>query len=366
MVWEDWNPRLNIIHLRVLAWIHCASSHTRRDITFHLNSWLSGCFWTSRDPTDAFSCPLTKRNWLPNGSNAKESACSARDSEDAASIPGSVRSPGGFWNSNPLQYFCLENPTDRGPGGLQSIGLQKVRHDWAHVYLTKLRVLLRLRALTRSSCHLPHLPQVSCSTSGENTLSLLSYEKYKYQKKKKSKMVIQNYHCILYYQNLVILQKKKKSNSGEFLPRQLPGTKIVKWEQMGVTQKERECMHLESSRTPEPVSWEAPPGDSRVPRLVSYITNRGNRALEMQCPQFQRGDQSCWHQTEPNCQYVAKPSQPLGQSCTQHWPLHIWVGAQSPKQLHIFKHDTWVQGSPVVMTLRFHCRGCRLDPWLGN
>ena len=142
-------------------------------------------------------------------------------------------------------------------------------------------------------------------------------------------MVIQNYHCILYYQNLVILQKKKKSNSGEFLPRQLPGTKIVKWEQMGVTQKERECMHLESSRTPEPVSWEAPPGDSRIPRLVSYITNRGNRALEMQCPQFQRGDQSCWHQTEPNCQYVAKPSQPLGQSCTQHWPLHIWVGAQS-------------------------------------
>ena len=32
---------------------------------------------------------------------------------DADSIPGSERSPGGE-NSNPLQYSCLENPTDRG------------------------------------------------------------------------------------------------------------------------------------------------------------------------------------------------------------------------------------------------------------
>ena len=29
------------------------------------------------------------------------------------SIPGSRRSPGGEY-SNPLQYFCLENPIDRG------------------------------------------------------------------------------------------------------------------------------------------------------------------------------------------------------------------------------------------------------------
>ena len=32
---------------------------------------------------------------------------------DAGSIPGSGRSPGGG-NGNPLQYSCLENPTDRG------------------------------------------------------------------------------------------------------------------------------------------------------------------------------------------------------------------------------------------------------------
>ena len=32
---------------------------------------------------------------------------------DMGSIPGSGRSPGGG-HSNPLQYFSLENPTDRG------------------------------------------------------------------------------------------------------------------------------------------------------------------------------------------------------------------------------------------------------------
>ena len=32
---------------------------------------------------------------------------------DMHSIPGSERSPGGG-NGNPLQYFCLENPMDRG------------------------------------------------------------------------------------------------------------------------------------------------------------------------------------------------------------------------------------------------------------
>ena len=32
---------------------------------------------------------------------------------DMGSIPGSGRSPGGG-NGNPLQYFCLENPMDRG------------------------------------------------------------------------------------------------------------------------------------------------------------------------------------------------------------------------------------------------------------
>ena len=62
---------------------------------------------------------------FPGSSVGKESACSA---EDPGSIPGSRRSPGER-NGNPLQYPCLENPMTEKPSGLQSTGLQRVRHD---------------------------------------------------------------------------------------------------------------------------------------------------------------------------------------------------------------------------------------------
>ena len=54
----------------------------------------------------------------------KESACSVGD---AGSIPGSGRFPG-EGNDNPLQYSYLEIPWTEEPGGLQSMGLQRVRH----------------------------------------------------------------------------------------------------------------------------------------------------------------------------------------------------------------------------------------------
>ena len=47
---------------------------------------------------------------FPGGSDGKESACSVGD---PGLIPGSRRSPGKE-NGNPLQYFCLENPMNRG------------------------------------------------------------------------------------------------------------------------------------------------------------------------------------------------------------------------------------------------------------
>ena len=53
----------------------------------------------------------------------KESVCNAGD---PGSIPGLGRPPGGG-NGNPLQYSCLENSME--PGGLQSLGSQKVGFD---------------------------------------------------------------------------------------------------------------------------------------------------------------------------------------------------------------------------------------------
>ena len=35
----------------------------------------------------------------------------------------------GEGNGNPLQCSCLENPRDRKPGGLPSMGLHRVGHD---------------------------------------------------------------------------------------------------------------------------------------------------------------------------------------------------------------------------------------------
>ena len=47
---------------------------------------------------------------FPVGTSSKQPACQAGD---AGSISGSGRPPG-EGNGNPLQYFCLENPMDRG------------------------------------------------------------------------------------------------------------------------------------------------------------------------------------------------------------------------------------------------------------
>ena len=60
----------------------------------------------------------------------KNLPANAGDIRDTGSIPGSERSPGGRHGS-PLQYSCLENQMDRGPGGLESIGSQRVRHNWS-------------------------------------------------------------------------------------------------------------------------------------------------------------------------------------------------------------------------------------------
>ena len=53
---------------------------------------------------------LEKKTGFPGSSDGKESVCNAGD---LGSIPGSGRSPG-EGNGNPLQYYCLENPTDEG------------------------------------------------------------------------------------------------------------------------------------------------------------------------------------------------------------------------------------------------------------
>ena len=58
----------------------------------------------------------------------KNPPANAGDIRDAGSIPGSGRSAGGG-HGHPLQYSCLGNPMEEEPDGLQSMGLQRIRHD---------------------------------------------------------------------------------------------------------------------------------------------------------------------------------------------------------------------------------------------
>ena len=62
---------------------------------------------------------------FPGGSDGKASVYNAGD---LGSIPGSGRFPGEV-NDNPLQYLAWRIPWTEAPGGLQSMGLQRVRHD---------------------------------------------------------------------------------------------------------------------------------------------------------------------------------------------------------------------------------------------
>ena len=63
---------------------------------------------------------IHSQSGFPSGSAGKESTCNVRD---LGSIPGFGKSPGER-KGYPLQYSGLENWT------IQSMGLQRVRHNW--------------------------------------------------------------------------------------------------------------------------------------------------------------------------------------------------------------------------------------------
>ena len=58
----------------------------------------------------------------------KNPPTNAGDIRDEGLIPGSGRCPGGG-QGNPFQHSCWTIPWTEEPGGLQSIGLQRVGHD---------------------------------------------------------------------------------------------------------------------------------------------------------------------------------------------------------------------------------------------
>ena len=94
--------------------------------TFQPESW-----WVSLiQAPGIYRTSTIHQGGFPGALVVKNPPANAGDLRDVNSIPGSGRFPGGG-PGNPLQYSCLENPMDRGPCGLQSMGSQRVGHDWS-------------------------------------------------------------------------------------------------------------------------------------------------------------------------------------------------------------------------------------------
>ena len=86
---------------------------------------------------------------LPRWRSGKESTCQWRRHKRHGFTPQSWKIP---WKRNPLQCSCLGNSTwTEEAGGLQSMGSQRVGHDWAEtlsVYVLESKwVFLALRSL---------------------------------------------------------------------------------------------------------------------------------------------------------------------------------------------------------------------------
>ena len=80
-----------------------------------------------------FHLQISLNNYSSHPSKVvKNTPANAGDVRDEGSVPGSGRSPEGGHGS-PLQYSCLENPWTEESGGLQSMGLHRVRHDWSNL-----------------------------------------------------------------------------------------------------------------------------------------------------------------------------------------------------------------------------------------
>ena len=109
---------------------------------------------------------------FPGGSVVKNPPANAGDT---GSIPGSGRSPG-EGNGNPLQYSCLEIPWTEEPGGLLSMGSQRVRYYWAHthrqIYTVKVTKLPCVKLIGRLK---DNSSKIICISS-KNTQTKMKYD----------------------------------------------------------------------------------------------------------------------------------------------------------------------------------------------
>ena len=91
-------------------------------------------------------------NWNPRWCWCKEPTCQSRRHRTKHSAPGLGRSPGG--GHGYFRILTWRIPWTEEPGGLQCIGLQRVRHDWRtqHVCTELIYSVVLVSAVQQSMC----------------------------------------------------------------------------------------------------------------------------------------------------------------------------------------------------------------------
>jgi len=103
----------------------------QQSMTLPLPSSLHVLLIFQKSPDELFLDSPSSIIGLPWWLHGKESTCSAGDTRDTSSIPGLGISPG-VGNGSPHQCSAWEIPWTEEPGWLESIGSQRVGHNWAH------------------------------------------------------------------------------------------------------------------------------------------------------------------------------------------------------------------------------------------
>ena len=102
----------------------CWVCQEHRVWTYPYLEYSQGCIGSDLAP------PLGRRLGLPWWLSGSQTACSAGDIGDVGLIPGSGRSPKEAM-ATPSSILVRKTPWTQEPGGPQSMGLQRVKHNWA-------------------------------------------------------------------------------------------------------------------------------------------------------------------------------------------------------------------------------------------
>ena len=99
-------------------------------IFVHARQWHAKSGFGQHGCHTEFLHQLCSSKGSPGGTSGEDPPVHTGDIRDVDSIPGLGRSPVGG-HGNPLHYFCLGNPMDRGAWwATDSMRSQKLGHDW--------------------------------------------------------------------------------------------------------------------------------------------------------------------------------------------------------------------------------------------